>query len=133
MKLHQGDWVYFLSWVLISVLHLMTLSLSTAVWFEKIHAYENSLVIGKIRQLYGGRKKKVIKTKVRKKHHAYKYTKRMSKLWIYYLLVYELWTNSVKTRLWTSGIMWRIRNDDLLNQTHKATSYIQWSASFFGI
>ena len=91
------------------------------------------LVIGKIRQLYGGRKKKVIKTKVRKKHHAYKYTKRMSKLWIYYLLVYELWTNSVKTRLWTSGIMWRIRNDDLLNQTQKAASYIQWSASFFGI
>ena len=45
----------------------MTLSLSTAVWFEKIHAYENSLVIGKIRQLYGGRKKKSHKDKSPKK------------------------------------------------------------------
>ena len=51
-----------------------------AVWFETIHAYENSLVIGKIMQLYGGRKRKSHKDQVRKKHHAYKYTKRMSKL-----------------------------------------------------
>lgn len=126
----------------------MTLSLSLVVWFETIHANENSLFIDQIMQLHGGRKKKSQRQKsVKSIMHTITNIQNVCPSYEFIFLnqkkkkvmnllsfgIRSMNKFSEKTRLWTSGIMWRSRNDDLLNQTQKATSHIQWSASFFGI